>query len=435
MERTLIADLSKHFGEQVKLSWFLHDFRNLGKIAFLIIRDRSWMCQVILDTPEQIDKFNGLYVGTVCDVVWTPVSAPGNKKFGMEVQHADVTITQPVTHVHGIDISKEDLTLDMESMIDNRVVTLRHPKQQAIFKIAAIVEKQMRAYFDANGFTQFTSPKLIGFPTEWWAEIFSLDYFEKKAYLAQSPQFYKQMMVPVFERVYEIGKAYRAEKSNSSRHVSEILMLDVEMWFIDFEYLLGFITNFVRNTIEETWNEWWDKLNMLGATKPVLTDKFPRITVAELHELMYKETGEDHRWELDVASAEEKFICEYSAIHRGCEAVIVTGFPRSDAKFYHIQDKNDPSVAERADLLFRWVEIATITMRQTDYDKLIQQIVERWYDPTNPWLTDYLDAFKYGMPQEWWFGLWVARLVQKIIWLSNVKEADLFPRDRNRLTP
>lgn len=435
MNRTLIKDLSQCIDQQVMIQWFLHDFRALGKIAFLILRDRSWMCQIILDTPEQISKFDGLYVWTVCEIVGKPVLAPGNKKFGMELQDAVVTILQAVQHVHGVDISKPALELDMDAMIDNRVVTLRHPTQQAIFKIAAIAEKQMRAYFDTNGFTQFTSPKLIWFPTEWGAEIFSLDYFEKKAYLAQSPQFYKQMMVPVFERVYEIGKAYRAEKSNSSRHLSEILMLDVEMWFIDFEYLLGFITGFLHAIITETWNEWEDRLTMLGATRPLLTDTFPRITVYDLHELMFKETGEDHRGELDVATSEEKFICEYSATHRGCEAVIVTWFPRSDAKFYHIQDKNDPSVAERADLLFRGVELATITMRQTDYDKLIQQIVDRWYDPTNPGLTDYLDAFKYGMPPEWWFWFGISRFVQKIIWLSNIKEAELFPRDRNRLTP
>lgn len=435
MKRTLISDLSSHFGEQVKLQWFLHDFRNLGKIAFLIIRDRTGMCQIILDTAEQIDKFNGLYVGTVCEVVWTPISAPGNKKFGMEVQHAEVTILQACTHVHGIDISKEDLNVDMETMIDNRVVTLRHPKQQAIFKIAALVEKNMRSFFDHNGFTQITSPKLIGFPTEWGAEVFELEYFEKKAYLAQSPQFYKQMMVPVFERVYEIGKAYRAEKSNSSRHVTEVLMLDVEMWFIDFEYLLLFINSFLNKVIDATWDAWQDKLELLWATRPELPEEFPRISMKEVHELMFKETGEDYRDELDLASAEEKWICEYSARHRWSDAVIVTGYPWSEAKFYHIQDPKDPSIALRADLLFRGVEIATVPMRQTDYTKLVQQIVERWFDPENPGLTDYLDAFKYGMPQEWGFGFGVSRLVQKIIWLSNVKEADLFPRDRNRLTP
>lgn len=435
MNRTLIKDLVHCIDQQVMIQWFVHDFRSLWKIAFLILRDRSGMCQIILDTPEQIALFDGLYVGTVCDVVGTPVSAPGNKKFGMEVQQAQVTILQPCHYVHGIDISKPTLELEMDAMIDNRVVTLRHPTQQAIFKISAIVEHSMRAYFDEHDFTQINSPKLIWFPTEWGSEVFSLDYFEKKAYLAQSPQFYKQIMVPIFERVYEIGRAYRAEKSNSSRHLTEILMLDVEIGFIDFEGLLAFVTDFLNQVVMKTWELWEDKLTLLWAHKPLLPSSYPRITVHDLHELMFKETGEDYRWEGDLTSAEEKRICEYSATHRWSDAVIVTWFPWSEAKFYHIKDSEDPKSALRADLLFRWVEIATVPMRQTDYNTLVDQIQERGFDPTNPWLIDYLDAFKYGMPMEggFWFG--ISRLVQKIVWLSNIKEAELFPRDRNRLTP
>ncbi|HNG97603.1 MAG TPA: OB-fold nucleic acid binding domain-containing protein, partial [Candidatus Absconditabacterales bacterium] len=201
-KRILIRDLSAHFDQTVMIQGYMHDFRKLGKIAFLIMRDRSGLCQIIVDTPDMINLFDGLYPGSVLEVVGVPILAPGNKQFGMEIQHPIIRIITPCHHVHGIDISKPDLNLDIESMIDNRVVTLRHPKQQAIFKISSIVEKHMRAYFDIHDFTQINSPKLIGFPTEGGAEVFELDYFEKKAYLAQSPQFYKQMMVPVFERVY-----------------------------------------------------------------------------------------------------------------------------------------------------------------------------------------------------------------------------------------
>lgn len=434
-KRILIRDLSAHFDQTVMIQWYMHDFRKLGKIAFLIMRDRSWLCQIIVDTPDMINLFDGLYPGSVLEVVWVPILAPGNKQFGMEIQHPIIRIITPCHHVHGIDISKPDLNLDIESMIDNRVVTLRHPKQQAIFKISSIVEKHMRAYFDIHDFTQINSPKLIWFPTEWGAEVFELDYFEKKAYLAQSPQFYKQMMVPVFERVYEIGKAYRAEKSNSSRHLTEILMLDVEMWFISFDELLLFITDFLNTVIWQVRKEWEDILNLLWSIKPLLPESYPRITVKDLHELYFKETWQDCRADWDLNSAEEKRICEYSAQYRWSDAVIVTAFPWSEAKFYHIQDPLDPESTLRADLLFRGVEIATVPMRQTNYDILVQQIKDKWFDPTNPWLIDYLDSFKYGMPPEWWFGFGISRLVQKIIWLSNIKEAELFPRDRNRLTP
>ena len=207
MTRTLISQIDQHYWNKIVLQWFLHDFRNLGKIAFLILRDRSGLCQIILDQADEIAKLDGCYTGTVIEVEGIPTEAAGNKKFGKEVQYATLNVLEACHHVHGIDISKEDLALEMDTMIDNRVVTLRHPKQQAIFKISALVEKSIRSFFDAHDFTQITTPKLIGFPTEGGAEVFSLDYFEKKAYLAQSPQFYKQMMVPVFERVYEIGKA------------------------------------------------------------------------------------------------------------------------------------------------------------------------------------------------------------------------------------
>ena len=254
--------------------------------------------------------------------------------------------------------------------------------------------------------------------------------------MAQSPQFYKQMMIPVFERVYEIGRAYRAEKSNTSRHLTEFLWLDMEMWFIDsFDDIIEMTEKFANYTVEKTREEWENLLLALWATKPLLQDKFPRISVTELHELMFKETWEDHRGERDLAPSEEKFICEYSAKKYGCDFVVVNGFPRSDAKFYHHQNVEDPTVADRADLLFRWVEIITLTQREVNYEKLVAQISAQWHDPEQPWLKYYLDAFKYGMPDEWGFWLWIERFVQKMIWLENIKEAELFPRDVQRIVP
>jgi nondiscriminating aspartyl-tRNA synthetase len=435
MERVLLQKLSSHDGQRVMIQGFLHNRNNKWKIGFLTIRDRSGFGMAIVESMDEIIKLEGLYTGTVLSITWDAVLEPMNKKYWVELKNPIITILEPVHHVHGIDITKEDLNLEIDAMIDNRVVTMRHPKQSAIFSIAAVVEKNMRDFFDDNDFTQINSPKLIGFPTEGGAEVFELNYFEKKAYLAQSPQFYKQMMVPIYERVYEIGRAYRAEKSNSSRHLSEILMLDVEMWFIDFEYLLNFINRFFTAVVKQTRIQSQEHLSLLWATEPLLPEEFPRITVANLHDLMFAEMGEDYRGEADITASEERFICDYSAKNRWSDAVIVTEFPWSESKFYHIQDEKNPDVAQRADLLFRGVEVATVPMRQTNYDKLVQQIIDRGYDPTNPWLADYLDSFKYGMPREGGFGFGISRLVQKLIWLSNIKEAELFPRDRNRLTP
>jgi nondiscriminating aspartyl-tRNA synthetase len=263
-----------------------------------------------------------------------------------------------------------------------------------------------------------------------------MEYFGKKAYLAQSPQFYKQMMVPVFERVYEIGKAYRAEKSNTSRHTTEILMLDMEMGFIDsFDDIIEMTERFVNYVIEQTRKEGEQLLLALGATKPLLVEKFPRISVEKLHELMKQETGEDHIGERDLAPSEEKFICEYSAKNRGSDFVLVDGFPWADAKFYHHQNRENPEIADRADLIFRGVELITLTQREVVYENMVKQITDQGMDPNHPGLKHYLDAFKYGMPEEGGFGFGVSRFIQKLIGLENIKEAELFPRDMQRLTP
>lgn len=199
--------------------------------------------------------------------------------------------------------------------------------------------------------------------------------------------------------------------------------------------MLELAEQFLQYVITKTWEKAGGQLEALGATKPLLSEKFPRITVKELHELMLKETGEDYTKELDVVPAEERFICEYSAKNWGSEAVFVTEFPWSDAKFYHHQNTENPEVTDRADLLFRGVELATITQREVNYDKLIQQIKDRDLDPNNPGLKHYLDAFKYGMADTGGRGFGIARFVQKLIGLENVKDAELFPRDTGRITP
>ncbi|MDO8452722.1 MAG: amino acid--tRNA ligase-related protein, partial [bacterium] len=268
------------------------------------------------------------------------------------------------------------------------------------------------------------------------AEVFELDYFGKKATLAQSAQFYKQMLVGSLERVFEFGATYRAEPSMTTRHMTEFITLDVEMGFIeglkDLTHLLSSLTN---HTVETVWKERGAELEALGATKPVLKDELPEITLKDLHALYQKETGEDLSREKDPTPAQERFISEYSAKEWGSEAVFVTEFPASHMKFYHFQSETDPLVAERADLIFRGVEIVTTSRREHRYEKLVEQLKAMGGDPEHPGYKYFLQAFKYGMPSHGGFGLGLERLTQKIIGLNNVKEATLFPRDLNRLTP
>jgi len=432
----LSDELKNHVWEVVEVRGLLHVLRVVSpNLAFLILRDRHGLSQSVLEDPKEIEKLDGCLLWSVISTKWTVAEMP-KWKFRCEVQKASVNVHRKITYPSPIDISKDEIHADGETLLENKVVTLRHPRQMNIFKVAWIIEKNMRRFFENNDFTQINTPKIIWFPTEWGSEVFEIDYFDRKAYLAQSPQFYKQMMIPVFERVYEIGRAYRAEKSNTSRHLTEFLWLDMEMWFIDsFDDIIEMTEKFANYTVQKTWEEWENLLLALWATKPLLQDKFPRISVTELHELMFKETWEDHRGERDLAPSEEKFICEYSANKYGCDFVVVNGFPRSDAKFYHHQNLEDPTVADRADLLFRWVEIITLTQREVNYDKLVAQIAAQWHDPEQPGLKYYLDAFKYWMPDEWGFGLGMERFVQKMIGLENIKEAELFPRDVQRIVP
>jgi nondiscriminating aspartyl-tRNA synthetase len=408
---------------------WLHTLRKLGSIAFLILRDRNGLSQIVLDKSEEIEKLENLYTGTILEVEGKVVSSP-KSKFGFEIQSGTVKVVRPVKYPSPVDISKESLNVELDTLLENRVVTLRHPKQSSIFKVAALAEKQMREFFYKNDFTQFNSPKIIAFPTEGGSEVFEVAYFDRKAYLAQSPQFYKQMMVTVYEKVFEIGRAYRAENSNTSRHMSEIMMLDAEMGFIDgFDDVLYTVQELLKYVVSGTWTDAQKELEFLGAIKPVFADKFPRISVLELHKLMLKETGEDHTSETDVAPSEEKFICEYSTKNWNSEAVFITEFPWSSAKFYHYQNKENPEVTDRADMIFRGVEVATVTRREVDYDRMISQIKAQGIDPTNPGLAQYLDSFKYGMPDEGGFGFGIARFIQKLIGLANAKEAELFPSD------
>jgi nondiscriminating aspartyl-tRNA synthetase len=427
--RVLSNELSSHIDQMILMKGWLHTLRKLGSIAFLILRDKNGLSQIVLEKPEEIEKLENLYTGTIVEVEGKVVASP-KSKFGFEIQNGSVKVIRGVTYPNPVDISKENLNVELDTLLENRVVTMRHPKQSSIFKVAAIAEKQMREFFYKNDFTQFNSPKIIGFPTEGGAEVFEVNYFDRKAYLAQSPQFYKQMMVTVFEKVFEIGRAYRAENSNTSRHMSEILMLDAEMGFINsFDDVLDTAEGLLKFVVEHTWNEAEKEMQYLSAVKPLFSDKFPRITVKDLHELMLKETGEDHTTETDVAPSEEKFICEYSAKTWGSEAVFITEFPWSSAKFYHYQNQENPEVTDRADMIFRGVEIATVTRREVNYDKIVSQIKSQGIDPTAPGLAQYLDSFKYGMPDEGGFGFGIARFVQKLIGLSNAKEAELFPSD------
>jgi len=436
MSRTLARDLHSHISKSVTIQGWLHKKRQLGAIAFLVIRDRSGLIQVVIDEPKEQAKLDGLQVGTIMEVTGTVVEEP-RAALGAELHQPTLTILNPILDVGPIEIDKQidHKPENLETLFENRVINMRNPKEGAIFKIQSAVGDGIREYLKSQDFTEFHSPKLLAEPTEGGAEVFKLDYFGKTATLAQSAQFYKQIMVGAFERVFEFGATYRAEPSMTTRHMTEFITVDGEMGFIEsFQDILDILSGLMNATSDHLWTHCAPELAMWKATKPVLTAKLPEVTLKELHALVLKETGQDFTKEKDPTPSEERFITEYSAKHWQSEAVFITGFPASEMKFYHYQSPTDPEVAVRADLIFRGVEIVTTSQRENSYPKLLEQL-SKIGDPEHPGFRYYLQAFKFGLPPHAGFGLGLERLTQKMLGLNNVKEATIFPRDTGRLVP
>lgn len=437
MKRTLARELSSNPGELVTLSGWLHKKRLLGGLNFITLRDRSGLVQSLIENKEELEKLRGMQVGTVLSLIGTVVvdeRAPG----GAELHDVVVNIEVPVTDEPPIEIDKpiSHQSENLDTLFDNRVIGLRNIQEANIFKVQAGIKEHVRQYLHSLEFTEFNSPKLLPGSTEGGAEVFKLDYFGKEATLAQSAQFYKQIMVGVFERAYEINPTYRAEPSATTRHMTEFIHIDAEIGFVDFDELLDIVGGLLRSVSDNIWQTHGSELTKLNATPPKFADKVPQMKMAEIHELYSKATGQNTVGERDLRPDEERWVSEYTKKNLGSEAVFVTEWPANDMKFYHRKSAENPEIAERADLIFRGIEIATISMRENRYDVLLQQLRDiAGGDPDSEGFKYYLQAFKYGLPVHGGFGMGLERLTEKIIGLNNVKEAALFPRDINRLTP
>ena len=435
--RILTNSIAEHVGETITIQGWLHKKRLLGGLNFITLRDRGGLAQSLIDNKDEVEKLRGMQIGTVLSLSGTVVAderAPG----GAELHDVTVEVLVPVTAEPPIEIDKplDHKSENLDTLFEHRVIGLRNVQEAAIFKVQSAIKEAVRVYLRENDFTEFISPKLLPGATEGGAEVFKLDYFGKEATLAQSGQFYKQMMVGVFERAFEINPTYRAEPSATTRHMTEFTHIDVEMGFVTFDELLNIVGGLLKAVSESIWDTNEADLKKWNAVKPRIPDVIPRLTLEEIHELYSKANGEDTRGEKDLRPDEERWVTEYAKKNLGSEAVLVTEWPVSEMKFYHKVSAEDPEVAERADLIFRGVEIATISMREHRYDQLVEQLrTLAGGDPEAEGFKYYLQAFKYGLPAHGGFGMGLERLTQKMIGLNNIKEASLFPRDINRLNP
>ncbi len=431
MERTLIIDCNKKIGEDVQISGFIHVKRDHGKITFLDVVDRSGLIQVVVGGgsgkdlgPQDAISLTGTINKRPQNLV-NPKLVTGE----IEIYTEKVEVLSKAVELP-FDMGGKDLGLQLPTLLDYRSLTLRHPKVKAIFKVQAALMEGFRKAAKGLDCTEIFVPTIAASATEGGAEVFKVDYYGHKAFMTQSPQLYKQMLVPVFERVFTIAHAYRAEPSVTTRHLSESTQLDCEFGFVNFNDLLDFLERVAVEMLKFAQETSKDLLKEYGI-EPIAFGKIPRLTLREAQEIIFKEFGRDNRREKDLAPQDEIDICKWAKEKHKTDFVTITHFPTAKRAFYTKPDPKDPEYSLSYDLLFRGLEILSGSQRINDYDQLVNAIKDRGMDPKN--FEMYLQAFKYGMPPEGGFSFGLERLTMHVLNLANIREGSLFPRDMERV--
>ncbi|MFW5719746.1 MAG: aspartate--tRNA(Asn) ligase [Candidatus Dojkabacteria bacterium] len=429
-KRVMVNELPAKVGEEVVLGGWMHRFRNLGKVAFVVLRDRTGLVQCVLD-DTLIDTVKDLQVESVLRITGKVVESP--KKDSVEIQVTKIKVESAVTDMIPVEINKEEVDAHMETIIDHRPVTLRHEKQKAIFAVQAGILNAFRNAMVRRGFTEFRTPALMGAPSESGASVFEVKYYQDKAYLAQSPQVYKQIMVGVFERVFTIAPVFRAEKHNTSRHIMELTQLDGEMGFIDsYDEALQVVEGVVRDILGYLAEHHSEELALWSVELPRLPEgAFPRIKVREALELIEKSTGKPaQREELDLDPDDEREIAAWAREEHASDFLWLLNF-KKDKNFYTWNDTEQPEESLSFDLECRGLEWLSGTHRIHDYEVLLERMKDQGL--TLDTYAHYLEAFKYGIPSEAGFSLGLERMTMQILELKNIREATLFPSDLDRI--
>ncbi|WP_186429097.1 aspartate--tRNA(Asn) ligase [Clostridium sp. BSD9I1] len=428
MKRVLVEQLKNHIDEEVLIKGWVARIRKLKSVTFLIIRDRTGLVQCIATNEFMEARF--IKLETVVSIIGSVVE--GNNSYNpFEVQIKSMEILSQVTEELPIEINKKDLEVNLDVMLNNRVLSLRHEKKNAIFKVQNIIVEAFREFLKGEGFTEIFTPKIVAEGAEGGSEVFLVKYFEENAYLAQSPQFYKQMMVGAgFERVFEIGHAYRAEEHNTNRHLNEYVSMDLEMGFIDgFEDIMDIEEKFIRHMLLSLDERGAKYIELLGASLPVIENKIPKIKFNDAINIlntMYKKTLSG-----DLDPEGERLICSYVKEKYNSDFVFITHYSREKRPMYTMPSGEEET--KSFDLLFRGIEITTGGQRIHDYNMLINNMLYKGLNPNN--YEYYLNTFKYGIPPHGGLAIGLERLTAMILGLSNVRETSLFPRDRTRLQP
>jgi nondiscriminating aspartyl-tRNA synthetase len=433
MERIRTTDLAAHAGERVALQGWLLQARTLGGIRFLLVRDGYGVAQVVTEEPERLAPLHGLLPESVIAVEGRVV-AEAQARGGYELRDPDVRVLTPVSEALPFPINKPVIKAGLDTFLDHAPVGLRHPARRALFRLQATIMAGFREYLDGEGFTEIQSPKLLAAASESGANVFGVEYFGRQAFLAQSPQFYKQIMVGVFERVYEVGPVFRAEPHHTTRHANEYVSLDAELGFItDHFTVMAVLTAALRHMLARLAERCAPELALLGVTLPEVPEPIPHLHFREAQELLSARYGADCRGEPDLAPQHERLLGEWAREVHGSDFLFVPGYPMVKRPFYTHPDPADPTYSNSFDLIFRGMELVTGGQRLHRYADY-RAALERAHLPEEPFAA-YLEAMRYGMPPHGGFAIGLERFVMQLAGLGNVREATLFPRDQQRLAP
>ncbi|MBS3165951.1 aspartate--tRNA(Asn) ligase [Candidatus Woesearchaeota archaeon] len=435
MKRILIKDLKEHLNKEVLLQGWVQEIRNLSKIKFLILRDRSGDMQTIAfkgDTEEvSFNLCNELTKESVIEIMGIPKENK-ESRWGIEVGVKKITLISKSATPLPIDNTDKSQT-NIDKRIDHRFLDTRNVRVNAIFTVRSKIIKILTNFLDNNGFTNINTPKLTKIGVESGAELFEVNYFGRPMYLAQSPQVYKQMFVGGgFERVYEIAPVFRAEKSHTMRHLTEFTGVDFEMGFIkDHNDVMDLIEQMFIDLIKNIEIEAGRELKILGVEHKI-PHKIPRLTLDEAKKLLAAK-GKSYGEDADLDAEGEKLIAEIVKEKYGSEFVFITLFPWSVKPFYQMKDENNANVTKSFDLLFNGVEICSGSQREHRYEVWKEQAIEKGLNPDL--MKEYAELFQFGMPPHGGAGFGLDRVAQKLMGLENVREAVLLPRDPERDRP
>ena len=422
------ADLPGLIGQSVTMHGAVHAIRELGGVSFLNLRTRTGVVQCVC-TPDLVLPPEEATV-RVTGLVRAEERAPG----GYEIAASEVQVLSVPAEGMPVPVSKYKLNLNLDTELALRPVVLRNLRKRSVFKIQEAIVRGFRDYLQSQDFTEIHTPKIVHAGAEGGSNIFKLDYFGRKAYLAQSPQFYKQTMVGVFERVFEVAPVFRAEKHSTARHLNEYMGLDFEMGYIDsFTELMEVETGFLQHTMELLKTEYAEDVARLGIQLPDLSKGIPAVRFDEAKRLAAEKYGRPIRDPYDLEPEEEVNIGRYFKEECGSDFVFVTHYPSKKRPFYAMDDPADPKYTLSFDLLFRGMEVTTGGQRIHAYGEQVAKMMDRGMDPDE--FQSYLMIHKHGMPPHGGLGIGLERLTARLCDLDNVRYASLFPRDLSRLEP